>query len=345
MRPHAGHSRRLADAGFTQVVPGMWAKICVDPDRDRVIGRALWHDPEAQSAMSMTTAVPLRQARVFVAQACRALAEGPPDRRDKAMKLLSATLASDLMVSGEDEDLSELWSDVDVVIGYLSGRPDDDDRGDDDLEIGRRRRRRRRRGRRPRRARMRRSMNRLTRRVAHNKTLGKLRSGYAKVIKGPVGDTAAGLVASVLSAWGVPPAATRTAIKAHHARIADRMEKGGWAGVLSRATDQGGSFKTAMKEEGRRFARGWKDAGQKELENLTQAFGAKAQSALTPKGKPAAGNPAAAAAAPVVRNLGQQLSSLIGEDEAAAMISNLRASGYPAPAEGQYDPEFDPELH
>lgn len=76
--------------------------------------------------------------------------------------------------------------------------------------------------------------------IAKAKILAKLRGAYAKVLEGPIGKLGAEVGARVLSAWGVPAAATRMAIRQRQLASADRLREGGWAGMVERATGKEG---------------------------------------------------------------------------------------------------------
>ena len=240
------NTERLQERGFVQVRPEVWVKLGCRDGACR--GFAVWS--EGGATFFGGASFPLEQARRLVTKLCAVL--GKPEgeaKKAQARRVLSALLMTDLehgSVEGE-----AVASDVDVVIeGIVEGWRD----------RWRERRARRRKRRKARLARFRKSLHRLAQRVAKNKVLQKLRKGYAKVIKGPVGKAAASMVASALNVFGVPKKATELAIRAHHNRVADRMEKGGWAGVVERGTGKGGSIKSVLREEGRRFGRGWKDS-------------------------------------------------------------------------------------
>lgn len=106
-----------------------------------------------------------------------------------------------------------------------------------------------------RREKFRKGLNKLAKKVAGSKVLMKLREGYAKILRGPIGKGAAKLVGTVLQAFGVPKKVTETAIMAHHERVASRMSEGGWAGTLARATEHRGAWRDELKHEGQRHAK------------------------------------------------------------------------------------------
>jgi hypothetical protein len=87
--------------------------------------------------------------------------------------------------------------------------------------------------------------------IAKNKIINKLRQAYIKVIKGPIGDLGVELGARALSAFGVPAAATKLAINQRRFAQIDRLKKGGWAGMVQRATGKEG-LKGVLKEAAQR---------------------------------------------------------------------------------------------
>ena len=113
-----------------------------------------------------------------------------------------------------------------------------------------------------RRDKFRQSLHRLAKKVAGSKIMTKLREGYAKILRGPIGKGAAKLVATALQIFGVPRKATETAILAHHERKASRLAEGGWAGTLARATEHRGAWKEELKHEGERFGKSFKKGAQ-----------------------------------------------------------------------------------
>lgn len=204
-------------------------------------------------------------ARELVLRACRAAAERlGPGRKAKAQKVLSALLAQNLRVGARDDP--DLEEDLEVLGEAL-------ELAHDRVEVGRRRR-----GRRARKfgRRVKRAIHRVARRVAKNRVMQRLRKAYAKALSGPLGDAAAKGVAAVLQAYGVPRRATQLAIQAHHARIADRMRKGGWAGEIERVTEKRTlreGLRSLAKEEAKRHGRALREAARKQLPGFLRTSG------------------------------------------------------------------------
>jgi hypothetical protein len=95
--------------------------------------------------------------------------------------------------------------------------------------------------------------------IAKNKIINKLRQAYVKVIQGPIGDLGVELGARALSAFGVPAAATKLAINQRRFAQVDRLKKGGWAGMVERATGKEG-LKGVLKEAAQRQVQAGKES-------------------------------------------------------------------------------------
>lgn len=237
----------LEAKGFRQVRPNVWVRL--NSREGLVSGSAVWYRDGATFVGGAK--FPIADAVRIVAKLCAVIGTTPDEpKRETAKEVLSELLGSDLErgtvgAMAIDDDLET------VIGGFVAGR---------EKRVARRARRRERTQQRN--QRVRESLHRLARRVARNKVMSKLREGYAKVLSGPAGKAAAGVVSTVLQAYGVPRQATRFALESHFARKADRMRQGGWAGLAERATQEGGSLKKVLREEGRRFGRGLKKAAQ-----------------------------------------------------------------------------------
>lgn len=242
----------LERLGYREVKAGVWARLRL---KGRTFcGSAVVFRPDG--CFTVSASMNVEKMKGTFLRICNAIAEGrmrsdqaAQEKKQKAETLLSALMLKQLEppeVGARDE------SDVEFIVGEI---------------VGSRRRRRDRRARRrkrraARRERFRKALNRMSKKLAKNKVMVKLRKGWAKVIKGPIGKGAAKLVANVLQVFGVPRKATETAIKAHHNRVASRLEEGGWAGVVERASRHKGAWKGALKKEAKRFAKGYKDAAK-----------------------------------------------------------------------------------
>jgi len=116
--------------------------------------------------------------------------------------------------------------------------------------------------------------------IAKGKIINKLRQTYVKVLEGPIGDLGVKAGARALSAFGVPAKATELAINQRRAAQADRLKHGGWAGMVSRATEQGGDgLKGAMREAAMRNLEAGKTSLKKAIPfgmgNLAKSLDAK----------------------------------------------------------------------
>lgn len=238
---------KLEGKGFRQVRPNVWIRM--SQRDDMCCGSVVWFRDGATFIGGAK--FPVADAVRIVGKLCAVIGTSPDEpKREKAKAVLSELLGSDLEQG--TVGAMEIDDDLETVIGgIVSGR---------ETRLARRARRKERS--KERNQRVRESLHRLARRVARNKVLTKLREGYAKVLSGPAGKAAAGVVSTVLQAYGVPRQASRFAIESHFARKADRMRQGGWAGLAERATQEGGSFKDVLREEGRRFGKGLKSAAQ-----------------------------------------------------------------------------------
>lgn len=237
----------LEARGFAQVRPNVWVRIS---SRDGMCsGSAVWFRDGATFVGGAK--FPITDAVRIVAKLCAVIGTSPDEpKREQAKEVLSELLGSDL--GRGTVGAMAIDDDLEVVIGGLvAGR---------EQRVARRARRRERTQQRN--DRMREAIHRLARRVARNKVLSKLREGYAKVLSGPAGKAAAGVVSTVLQAYGVPRQATRFALESHFARKADRARQGGWAGLVERGTKERGAFKKVLREEGRRFGRGLKEGAK-----------------------------------------------------------------------------------
>lgn len=111
-----------------------------------------------------------------------------------------------------------------------------------------RRRRRRRRGR----SRFRKFIHRMSTRLAKSKIMKKLRGIRAKILKSPLATLGIKAAAGALNAFGVPRSVTTMVLNQARATTVDRMQKGGWAGQMSRATEAGKRRGGFFREEARR---------------------------------------------------------------------------------------------
>lgn len=82
-------------------------------------------------------------------------------------------------------------------------------------------------------------INRAAEKIAKMKVMNRLRKAYIGVIQSPIVDMGIAAGARALSAFGVPAAATKVAIAQRRAAQVDRLQKGGWAGMVQRATAPG----------------------------------------------------------------------------------------------------------
>lgn len=202
--------------------------------------------PALQSSVGPGTAARPEQRPTPEAAAAFAQAQA---RKAKAQKLLSALFVKGLESAPADvgatavDELDEL---VDSLVGAVAATRDA--RREARLE----RRAAYRKLADQRREKLRNGLNRLAKKVAGSKVLQKLREGYAKILRGPLGKGAAKLVGTVLQVFGVPKKVTETAIMAHHERVASRMKEGGWAGTLARATEHKGAWRDELKHEAKR---------------------------------------------------------------------------------------------
>lgn len=115
--------------------------------------------------------------------------------------------------------------------------------------VGRRRRRRRS----PRRrSRFRKFIHRLSTRLAKSKIMNKLRGLRAKLLRSPLAKLGIKAAAGALNAFGVPRSVTTMVLNQARATTIDRMQKGGFAGQMSRATAKGQRRGGFFREEGRR---------------------------------------------------------------------------------------------
>ena len=243
----------LQGKGFREVLDGVFVRLKVNGKR--VTGLAMWKRDGA--TMFAGARMEMRAARKLVLRLCRmASAAFPLSRRRRARKLLSALLAKNLAVAGYDDPEVGI---VEDLIGLFS-----------ETEVGRRRRRKRgwfKKGLKK----LRSGINKLSKKVAKNKVMQKLRNGYAKVMDGPVGDIAAKTAArALMAATGIPAPISEMAIRAHLRSQSSRMRDGGMAGVVHRATGRKGA-RGAARQEAKRFGRAAKRTGRDAASRLSAA--------------------------------------------------------------------------
>ena len=277
----------------------------VDGDR-QLVGACCVLEPSTGEAHTHVTKVSLQDAADEAMQIGQALALGDAAQKRKAQKLLALAFASDLGRFAPNRPLGEVPSEapgetpeapgvgvelVNVrVLGGEVGSELEDDLGvvvegirdwwKDRARAARERRKRVARRRRERRARIRKrrkrrlrkfreSFHRFMTKIAKSKALQRLRAWWAKTLKGPVGKTLAKAGGKALSMFGVPPQVTEAAIRAHHNRTAARLKKGGWAGVLSRAsTGERGAVRRELAAEAKRHGQGLAKGVREQLSSL-----------------------------------------------------------------------------
>lgn len=175
-------------------------------------------------------------------------------------------------------------------VGYALGYDDfddEDDDDDDDDEVGAGRgahRRARRRGRRARRvdrrvsrrdkSKFRQRVNKAAGKLARGKVMRKLRDLKVKVLQSPLAKAGMNVAAKALQAYGVPPAVTKMALNTAREAGIDRAKKGGWSGMVQRATEKGARPGTALREGFRRQRSAVRDA----FGDVTRSFADSANS-------------------------------------------------------------------
>lgn len=84
-----------------------------------------------------------------------------------------------------------------------------------------------------------RRLNKFAKKMAKMKILQKLRNLYAKALQSPIASAGIQAAASALNAFGVPGPVTKMALNQARFATIDRMKKGGYAGMVARATEAG----------------------------------------------------------------------------------------------------------
>lgn len=143
-------------------------------------------------------------------------------------------------------------------IGYTLGLDDDYE----DYDVGfrgrggaRRARRRARRISRRDRSLFRQRVNKAAGKLARGKVMRKLRDLKVRVLQSPLADAGLAVAAKALQAYGVPESVTKMALNTAREAGIDRAKKGGWAGMVQRATEKGAAPGTAIREGLRRQVR------------------------------------------------------------------------------------------
>lgn len=246
--------KRLARAGFTEMSPGVWARLQVTPETASGCAVVL------REGMALFGGAQFEMDAIYAL--CRSILDALTgtrvEQKRKAEKVLANLFQSELVV-GEDGDCycpgdPELGAELTYLVGRWRPfkrvanafkKAGDVLRGDAKIRVdpkawGREVKKKAKK--------VGASFKKFAKKVADSKVLQKLRDVVAKLMEGPVGQAAAKGAGMALQALGVPAPVTEAAVRGAFTRKADRLRKGGWSGVVSRA---GGG--QVLREESRRF--------------------------------------------------------------------------------------------